>query len=123
MKIVELLNLANEGYPDGILAAFYDEDTINSIEGSAAPIAEFIVLELLSTFRSDADDEVQASEAIRALNVAKGDLESVINALEEGFKAHGIAATESPGSNGSPVVRPGEWRKHEISVLGSRCQN
>ena len=123
MKISDLLNLANEGYPGGILAAFYDEDTINPIAGSAAPIAEFIVLELLYRFRPGAEDEVQAFDALRALNVAKRDLESVIAALEQGFKSHGIAATESPGSNGSPVVRPGEWRKHEISVLGSRCQN
>jgi hypothetical protein len=51
MKLVELLNAANQGYPDGYLAEYYDTKTgVLKKRGSGDALAKFIVLELIDTF-------------------------------------------------------------------------
>ena len=82
MQILELLNLANKGYPDGELVEFYDEETGDIMEDEGDTLALFIVRELMSTFQRGVEDEAQISEAIRAMTVANKELESVIKALK-----------------------------------------
>jgi len=82
MKIVQLLNSANKGYQDD-LAPYYDEETGEYIDDSGDTLAMFIVRELHSTFLPDTEDRAQLEEAIRALTVGKGELESVIQVLRE----------------------------------------
>ena len=84
MQIMELLNLANKGYYDGELVEFYDEETGDIEEGEGDTLALFIVRELMSTFQRGVEDAAQISEAIRAMAVAKKELESVIKALKRG---------------------------------------
>ncbi len=84
MQILELLNLANKGYSDGELVEFYDEETGDIVEGEGDTLALFIVRELMSTFQRGVEDAAQISEAIRAMTVAKKELESVIKALKRG---------------------------------------
>lgn len=58
MKLLELLNAANEGYPDGYLAEYYDTKTgALKKHGSGDTLAKFIVPELIDTFDSKASDD------------------------------------------------------------------
>jgi len=81
MKLVELLNKANEGYEDGYLENYFDPKTGEFIQGKGDTLSEFIVVELSETFDPDADDETQIAEAIRAMDMTKRDIEGVMAAL------------------------------------------
>lgn len=81
MKLLELLNAANHGYPDGYLAEYYDAKTGSRKRGSGDTLAEFIVLELIDTFDSKADDDSQIGIAAQLLERARTDLLGVIQAL------------------------------------------
>ena len=81
MKLVDLLDLANRGYPDGFLAEYYDSRTGDLKRGSGDTLAEFIVKELTDTFDSEADDELQIATAVHMLERAVGDLEDAIAAV------------------------------------------
>lgn len=70
MKLLELLNAANEGYPDGYLAEYYDPNTGKRKSGDGDTLAKFIVLELIDTFDSKATDDAQIEEALRVLDRA-----------------------------------------------------
>ena len=85
MKLVELLNAANQGYPDGYLAEYYDTKTgaLKKL-GSGDTLAKFIVLELIDTFDSKASDDSQIDEVTRVLESARRDLLGVIEALDDG---------------------------------------
>ena len=67
MDIKELLDKANEGYPDGFLAEYYDDEG-NFREGRGDTLAEFIVVELIETFDPDATEEEQLDEAVRVMS-------------------------------------------------------
>jgi hypothetical protein len=85
MTRLELLNLANKGYPDGFLAEYYDEQTgkpkDRTIDGLGDTLAEFIVIELSETFDKDACDTDQINAALSAIDSAIRELDSVQNAL------------------------------------------
>jgi len=81
MKLVELLKKANEGYDDGFLSEYFDEETGERLEGKGDTLAEFIVIELRETFDPDGDDEDQIGEAIHQMQNAKSDIEGVMAAL------------------------------------------
>ena len=59
MKLLELLNTANRGYPDGYLAEYYDTRTGERKSGSGDTLALFVVIELTETFDPEADDEAR----------------------------------------------------------------
>ena len=65
-----------------MLVEFYDEESRNIIEGEEDTLALFIVRDRMTTFQQGVKDGAQNSEAIRAMTVAKKELESVIKALE-----------------------------------------
>jgi hypothetical protein len=81
LTLLELLNLANEVYPDGFLAEYYDAKTGERQQGSGDSLARFIVAEISETFNADAPRATQLREARIALGRAIDDLESVIEAL------------------------------------------
>lgn len=81
MTLPELLDAANQGYPDGYLAEYYDAKTGVRKRGSGDTLAQFIVLELIDTFDSKADDDSQIGMATQLLERARRDLLSVIQAL------------------------------------------
>jgi hypothetical protein len=81
LTLLELLNLANDAYPDGFLAEYYDAKTGKRQPGSGDSLARFIVAEVSETFNADALRPAQLREARIALGRAIGDLESVIEAL------------------------------------------
>jgi hypothetical protein len=81
MKLPELLNVANQGYPDGYLAEYYDTKTGARKSGRGDTLAVFIVLELIDTFESKASDDSQIGIATELLERGRKDLLDVIQAL------------------------------------------
>lgn len=81
MTLVQLLNLANQGYPDGFLAEYYDPETGEPRDSSGDTLALFIDRELLEIFDPDASDEAQIACAVRAMEMARANLDGVIAAL------------------------------------------
>ena len=83
MTLPELLKAANQGYPDGYLAEYYDTKTGARKPGRGDTLAEFIVAELIDTFDPGATDDVQIGLATHVLERARTDLFDVIQALRE----------------------------------------
>jgi hypothetical protein len=85
MTLLELLNAANQGYPDGYLAEYYNTKTgtRKRKRGQGDTLAEFIVLELIDTFDSKTSDDSQINLATQILERARRDLFNVIQALED----------------------------------------
>lgn len=81
LTLLALLNRANEVYPDGFLAEYYDARTGERQAGGGDSLARFIVAELSETFDPGAPRTAQLREARIALNHAVGTLEGVIEAL------------------------------------------
>lgn len=81
LTLVELLNMANQGYPDGFLSGYYNGKTGSKKRGSGDTLAQFIVIELRETFDEEAPREEQIEEAHRVLNNGIRDLEGVIRAI------------------------------------------
>jgi len=49
LSLLELLNIANEAYPDAFLGAYFDSKTGERIEGRGDSLARFVVAELSET--------------------------------------------------------------------------
>jgi len=81
MKLVELLKKANEGYEDGAVAEYFNQETGELVEGKGDTLAQFVAIELSETFDPDADDDTQIQTAIEAMDMAKRDIEGVLAAL------------------------------------------
>ena len=78
MKLSELLSVAEQGYPD--TGAYLDATSKNDYCDDT--LALFVVRELRDTFDHNAPVEAQLNEAIRAMRVARDDLDGVIEALQ-----------------------------------------
>lgn len=81
MELKELLDIANEGYPDGYLSHYYDDDG-NLLDGHGDTLARFIVIEIIETYAPGESDREQLDTAITAIERAKKDTEGVIRALK-----------------------------------------
>ena len=82
LALVELLNMANKGYPDEFLSEYYDMNTGERRQCDGDTLAKFIVTELRDTFDAHASHAEQIEEAHRVLNNAIRDLENVARALK-----------------------------------------
>jgi len=91
MKLLKLLNVANQGYPDRDLAEYYDTKTGRRKSGRGDTLAQFIVLELIDTFDSKSSDDSQIGIATEVLERARTDLLGVIQALEGGPDTPSVA--------------------------------
>ena len=80
--LVDLLNMANKGYPDEFLSEYYDTNTGERRQGDGDTLARFIGTELRDTFDAHASRAEQIEEAHRVLNNAIRDLENVVRALK-----------------------------------------
>ena len=86
MTLVELLNKANKGYPDGFLSTYYDEKTGKPIEGASGDtLAEFVVREISETYSEGISDEDQMDEALRVIERARTDLLEVAKMLDYNY--------------------------------------
>lgn len=80
--LLELLNLANDAYPDRFLGEYYDANTGERRTGGGDSLARFIVAELSETFDAEAPRATQLAQARIALSRAIDTIERVIEALD-----------------------------------------
>ena len=86
MTLLELLNIANCGYPDEWLSFLYHKqtgETLADADEQGDTLALFIVRELTEVFDPTDAGDVQLCQAIDAMTKARDDLASVVAALEE----------------------------------------
>ena len=81
MTLLEVLNVASKGYPNGGLTRYFDPETGEPVGGHGDALAAFVVREISETYgegESDVDNLYRAKQVIRT---AQGELEQVIEAL------------------------------------------
>ena len=84
MKLNELIEIVSAAYPDGLIAVEYwdfKRQCPRRNPKGGDTLALFIALEIKDTYDSDATDEQQLETALRAIERARGDLDSVSEAL------------------------------------------
>ena len=82
MQLIDLMNKANEGYPDGFLSEYFNSETGEATGWKTGDVlAWFVAVELGETFNSEKSDREQVEEAVRVIQNAINDLQSVIDSL------------------------------------------
>lgn len=82
MKLKELIAIADEAYPDGLVALYTNDKTGKFEDGPHGDgLARFIACELCETFEPKASKKDQLNEAVRVLERAQSELQEVIDAL------------------------------------------
>jgi len=84
MKLNELIEIVSAAYPDGLIAVEYwdfKRQCPRRNPKGGDTLALFIALEIKDTYDSDATDEQQLETALRAIERARGDLDTVSEAL------------------------------------------
>lgn len=77
MTLEKLIAIADEAYPDGLVGAAAEDMEVGDT------LAEFIVRELRDSFDPKLTSADQLAEAVRVMNTATQELESVEAALRE----------------------------------------
>lgn len=84
MTLLEILNIANDEYPDAYLTEYYDMTTgEHKQDGQGDTLAKFIVIELSETYDEAANTAWQLMEAARVLRMAETELHRMAEAFEE----------------------------------------
>jgi hypothetical protein len=84
LTLPELLNAANRNYCDGYISEYFDASTGRAKRGgSGDTLAEFIASEIGEIFDAESSREDQVRSAVKALERAKGDLQTAIDGLKE----------------------------------------
>ena len=86
MTLVELLNIANQGYPDQWLSQLYDNQTgeiLPDAEDKGDSLALFIVRELTECSVDSDPSDVQLAAAVAVMEKAVLDLAGVFGALKK----------------------------------------
>jgi hypothetical protein len=82
MKIAELIQIANEAYPDSKIEENFNPKTGRATRDTHGDgLANFIVRELCDTFTPIAPLQNQLTEAARVMSMASRELESVEQAF------------------------------------------
>lgn len=91
MTKLEVMQVANRGYPDGALSEYYNDngDFVKNGVGSGDALAEYVVSELDCVFEPTDPPARQLAEALRAMRRSARDLQDVINALEQEARRYG----------------------------------
>lgn len=85
--LAEILNIANEAYPDGFLSEYYDTRTGKRKTGSGDLLAEFIVEEITEVFDATATKEQNLEAAKKAILRAGSDADAVALRLQAAYEA------------------------------------
>ena len=94
MKIEELMAIAIENYPDGVVSEYWtppdarsaalgEVGTVNWDSPAGDTLALFVVAELCDTFDAEADTVSQLYEAGRAMDVASNGLKDLASCFRE----------------------------------------
>ena len=84
MKLNELIEIVSAAYPDGLIAVEYwdfKRQCPRRNPKGGDTLALFIALEIKDTYDADATGEQQIETALRAIERARGDLDTVSAAL------------------------------------------
>jgi hypothetical protein len=84
MQLIDLLNIANRGYPDQWLSLLHHNQTgelLDDADKRGDTLALFIVRELTETFEPTKSSADQLGAAVGAIEVAWEDLDAVRQAL------------------------------------------
>lgn len=79
MKLEELIDIANQAYPDDFVRQYYDDPQGNHGDS----LARFIAFEIIETFDEEGTDENQLAQAIHAIANGRDELDKVLDALGE----------------------------------------
>ena len=86
MTLNQLIEIADNVYPDGLIARYWDKKKQRRRRGLLGDgLAGFIVEELYETYDDKADDETQLEVASLAMRTAANELLSVSDAFERAF--------------------------------------
>jgi len=77
MKLEEIIEIADEGYPDGLVLASFQGMRVGDT------LAEFVAREIKETYDAKASDKKQLAEAVRVIKTAREELQSVERHLRE----------------------------------------
>jgi hypothetical protein len=91
MKLIELIRICDAAYtrdfPESSLLRFVNARSGQPLLRLPSPVGDtlalFVVRELSETYDPDADDQQQIAEAIRVMEVAAGNLDNIISALQK----------------------------------------
>lgn len=122
----ELIGIASEGYPDGLVAQYWNKEKqcVDLRANHGDGLARFVAVELSETYDAEVDDDAQLGEAVRAMSTAIRELTSVVRILayhmgkdKDGKpkKAKKTRKVEKHESVYSPVKRHRKARKHSES--------
>jgi len=81
MTLLDILAVANKAYPDDMVAAHYDPETGDTIEGQGDTVAEFVAREIRETFSDEGDAFVRFLAAAQYIQRAATELQDVADAL------------------------------------------
>ena len=83
MTLNQLVCRAASAYPDAYVLEYWNAETQEPKENPLGgdTLAQFIAIELADTFDEEADDDKQIAEAVRVMQSAADDLNSVARAL------------------------------------------
>jgi len=81
MTLNELMELANDGYPDDQISACWDPVLQDITDYTGDTLATFIVIELKETFDPEQEDLEQRAVALNALNRAIDEIQSVMDSI------------------------------------------
>jgi len=85
MTLDELIDIVDKHYDDGLINAYYDPEKQQARDDLDLDnqLAQFIVMEICDTFEEGAADPDQLREAVRVLEVAQDQLNSIIRGLDD----------------------------------------
>jgi len=92
MKLSDLMKIADDAYPDNLVAQWHCLATTGKVLGPGLcdppgdTLASFIEVELRETFDETATDAEQLGEAVRVMETAQRELGVVVTALKWGGK-------------------------------------
>ena len=90
MKLIELIRICDGAYiqdfPESSLLELVNQRSGQPLKRIPSPVGDtlalFVVRELAETFDAEASDDQQITEAIRVMEMARGNLDNIISALQ-----------------------------------------
>lgn len=78
LNLVDILDMANESYPDGWLREYYNSEG-KYVAGKGDTLAEFVVKEIIETYDDSSSNQRKVIRAAKAMSTAACELSSIVN--------------------------------------------
>lgn len=86
MQLHEIMEIIHPAYPDEETRMCWSNKHKRPVVNSGDSLATFIVSEIVDTYDESATDHEQITEAVRVMQRARSELQSVIDALESSIQ-------------------------------------